>query len=60
MSGKVIIGFSVLLLGSWFLVGKRSFTEKLTLLIIVIAIYVGFRLISGATMEEILTPLLSK
>ena len=55
----VFIGIG-LLLGSWFLLGeKKSPVEKLITLIVLVSIYVGFRLLNGASMDEILAPLLS-
>ena len=55
----IIIGI-ILLLGSWLLLGeKKSFMEKLALILGIVAIYVAYRLMSGATMEEILAPLRS-
>lgn len=53
----IVIGV-ILLLGSWFLLGeKKSFLEKLLLLAGILAVYASYRLMSGATMEQILAPL---
>ncbi len=54
-SELVIIGF-VLLLGSWFVLGeKKSFLEKLAIIFALIFSYVAFRLLNGASMNEILS-----
>ena len=58
MKALIIIG-AILTLGAWFLLGERkSFMEKLFIVFVVIFIYVVYRLMSGATMNEILAPLL--
>ena len=60
MPKKLLILLVVLILGSWFLVDeKRSFVEKLMTILTVIALYVAVRLMTGATIYEILAPLLS-
>ncbi len=54
----IIIGV-LLLLGSWFVLGeKKSFWEKLAVVLAVVFVYVAYRLMSGATFEEIIAPLL--
>jgi len=48
----------ILIILAWFFMGgKRSVGEKFGLLFILLIGYVGFRLITGATVAEILEPL---
>ena len=54
----IIIGV-LLLLGSWFVLGeKKSFWEKLAVVLAVVFVYVAYQLMSGSTFEEIIAPLL--
>ena len=58
MPKKIIVIGIILLLGSWLVIGeKRSPLEKIGLLLGVIAAYVGFRVLSGASLEQALAPL---
>ena len=58
MPKQLIIIVAILLLGSWFVLGeKKSFGEKLAIVFGIIAIYVAYRLMGGATFQEILAPL---
>ena len=57
MPSEIIIILAVLLLGSWFLIGEtKTFWEKLGIVLVLAAIYVGYRLITGATLADLLTP----
>lgn len=47
----------ILILGSWFLLGeKKSFLEKLSMLIAALFVYVAYRIMTGSTMDEIIAP----
>lgn len=55
---KLMILLVVLLIGSWLLMGeKKPFGEKIGILVVLIVLYVGFRLMTGASLEEVLAPL---
>ena len=57
MPSEIIIILGVLLLGSWFLIGEqKSFAEKLAIVFAITFIYAAYRLMSGATIHEILSP----
>ncbi len=44
-----------LVIGAWFVVGENmSFFEKLFALIVIVAVYVGFMLLTGASLNDIL------
>ena len=59
MPKKLLFMLIGLILGTWFLMGeKKSVGEKISLLIFLIAVYVAFRLLTGATLDEIMAPLL--
>ena len=61
MPYKFKIFFAILLLVSWFIIGEsRSFGEKIALLVLAVVIYVSFRMITGASLDDILAPLLSR
>ena len=48
----VVIG---LVIGAWFVVGeKTTFMEKLFALFFIVVLYVGFMLLTGASLEDIL------
>ena len=58
MSKQLIIIGILLTLGAWFLLGeKRSVFEKISLIIVIIFVYVAYRLMSGSTLQQILQPL---
>jgi len=59
MTKKFVVGMAVLLLGSWFIVGKKSVGEKITLIVIVVSIYVGYKFLTGSTMEDIIAPFMA-
>ena len=47
----VLIG---LIIGAWFIVGeKTSFLEKLFALVFIAVLYVGFMLLTGASLEDV-------
>lgn len=57
MTNEVIIILGVLLLGTWFLLDEgKTFWEKLAIVFAVTFAYVAFRLITGATIAQILSP----
>ncbi|MCD4726996.1 MAG: hypothetical protein K8R46_05010, partial [Pirellulales bacterium] len=54
-SELVIIGI-VILLGAWLLLGERkSFLEKISMVFALLFIYVAYRLLNGASLDEILS-----
>ena len=59
MPNELIIIATVLLLGSWFLLGEsKSFLEKLAIVFAILFTYVAYRLMSGATIHDIISPLM--
>jgi hypothetical protein len=58
MHKLIFIGVGLLFF-SWFvLVERPSFVEKILIMAFVIGLYVGFRFLTGATLGEILAPLM--
>jgi len=54
-SELIIIGI-VLLFGTWLLLGERkSILEKISMVFALLFIYVAYRLLSGASLNEILS-----
>jgi hypothetical protein len=61
MPRPLVIFFVLLVIGSWFLLGERkSFREKALIVAAVIAIYVGYRLMAGDSLYQILSSILGK
>jgi hypothetical protein len=59
MPNELIIIAVVLLLGSWFLLGEsKSFLEKLAIVFAILFTYVAYRLMSGASVQDIISPLM--
>jgi|WetSurSiteA1Bulk_404760.scaffolds.fasta_scaffold594378_2 hypothetical protein len=57
MPPQLLIISVILILGAWFLLGeKRSFLEKLILLLGLLFVYIAYRLMSGATPQDLLIP----
>lgn len=58
MPNGLIILVCILVLGAWFLIGEKSFGDKLLLLVIALGVYVVYRLLGGATVADIFAPIL--
>jgi hypothetical protein len=55
MPRPLIIFFVLLVLGSWFLLGeKKSIREKAFVVLAVIVIYLGYRIMAGESLHQIL------
>jgi len=60
MRNLIFIGVGLVLF-SWFVIGeKRSVWDKIFILVAVVGVYVAYRLMGGATMEQIIAPLFTK
>lgn len=61
MPRKLIIFLVILLLGTWFIVDEdRSLIDKIMLIFVIIAVYVIFRILTGANLPEIIAPILGR
>ena len=52
-----IVLVCILLVGAWFLIGEKSFGDKLLLLGIMVGIYIVYALLNGASLNDIFVPL---
>ena len=60
MPSEILIILGVLLLGVWFLLDEsKTFGEKLIIVFAMTFIYVAFRLLTGTTVDQILSPFIN-
>lgn len=60
MRTLIFIGTGLLIF-AWFVMGEKSSAgQKAATIIFIVGLYVGIRLLGGATLEQILAPLFSK
>ena len=59
MPTEIIILGAALLFGAWFVLDQRSLGEKMGLLLILGALYIGFRWLSGDSLGDIFAPVIT-
>ena len=55
---QFLIIIAVMLVGAWLLLSEKSPGDKLAIIVALTAIFIIYRLIGGATIQDIFSPLL--